>query len=138
MASVHPGVLQYEPWECACSAANAAFSYICDSCKAVNEEVKLAIISRPPYVYKHLNAVVEVKDVPNYCGLCGQSTENKVCEECREGVGEPVDESIPKPAVPEDALRPWKCENCEAENFSDSNCRSCSMIRKPPSSYSIR
>lgn len=135
MESVHPAVLKYEPWECVCSAVNTASSYLCVSCKSVNEEVKLAIITRPPYIYKHFNAVAEVKGVQNYCGLCGEVTESKVCEECREGVGMPVDESVPKPAVPEDALRPWKCENCETENFSENNCHNCSMIRKLPSSY---
>jgi len=127
----------YQPWPCPCSALNPPASYICAQCNAVSEEVKQAIITRLPYIYKSAQAIEEEKAVleVDYCGLCGEATlpGGGICEECREGVGEPVDESVLKPTVPEDAIRPWKCENCDTENFSDSNCRSCSMIRKLPS-----
>lgn len=127
-------VLLYEPWPCACSALNPPSSYICVQCSAVSEEAKQAIISRPPYIYKSSHYMEEEKGALEYCALCGDATPmgSGICESCRGGVGMQVDERVPKPAVPENAIRPWKCENCEAENLNESNCRQCSMIRQLP------
>lgn len=127
-------VRRYEPWRCECMTLNLPNTYICLGCSGQNQEVKQGIIDRKPYKYPLPQRVEEAKVVADLegCHLCGEVCLNgtKICDLCRNGVGEVVAPNVPVPKVPVNLLRPWKCENCETENYDETNCRNCAMIRK--------
>lgn len=129
--------LGFQPWTCLCETDNPANNYKCVTCFTINESIKSAIMSRPIYVYPRVyhppsEESKGEKSSENGCAFCGRPVgENQqLCVTCSTPVpGESVPlEFLPMP--PNSTLLAWKCENCETENYGDSNCINCSMIRR--------